>query len=235
VATIPGSFRPVDARDERRPWRDDLRDGIRWLRSHHVLWPMAIVLGTMNGADALAGATLVIFAQEVLSAGPFLFAIIGAGGAIGSILGGWAVPRLSKRLGGGTVLVIAVAGIGACAFAVAIAQTWVVVMIAFSITAMLGLGWNVVTVSLRQSVIPDHLLGRVNSVYRFMAWGSIPIGALIGGVLVTVLDGPLDRSSALRAPWLMSAAIHVGLISIVARRLNTAALDAIRPTADAQR
>lgn len=235
VATIPGSFRPVDATDEHRPWRDDLRDGIRWLRSHHVLWPMAIVLGIMNGADALAGATLVIFAQEVLSAGPFLFAIIGAGGAIGSILGGWAVPRLSKRLGGGTVLVIAVAGIGACAFAVAIAQTWVVVMIAFSITAMLGLGWNVVTVSLRQSVIPDHLLGRVNSVYRFMAWGSIPIGALIGGVLVTVLDGPLDRSSALRAPWLMSAAIHVGLISIVARRLNTAALDAIRPTADAQR
>jgi hypothetical protein len=68
-----------------------------------------------------------------------------------------------------------------------------------------------------------------------MAWGSIPIGALIGGVLVTVLDGPLDRSSALRAPWLMSAAIHIGLISIVARRLNTAALDAIRPTADAQR
>ena len=231
VATIPGSFRPVDEATERRPWRDDLRDGIRWLRSHHVLWPMAIVLGIMNGSGAMAEATLVIFAQEVLSAGPFLFAVIGAGGAIGSILGGWAVPRLSKRLGGGTVLVIAVAGIGACALAVAIAQTWVIVMVAFSITAMLGLGWNVVTVSLRQSVIPDHLLGRVNSVYRFMAWGSIPIGALIGGLLVTVLDGPLDRSTALRAPWLLSAVIHFGLIAIVVRRLNTAALDAIRPSA----
>jgi MFS family permease len=117
------------------------------------------------------------------------------------------------------VLAIAVAGLGACSFTVAIATHWVIVMIAFSLNAMLGLGWNVVTVSLRQSVIPNHLLGRVNSVYRFMAWGSIPIGAMLGGVLVSLLDGPFDRQTALRAPWLV----------IVLRRLNTAALDAIRP------
>ena len=229
VATIPGTFQPVSNGEEQRPWRADLRDGIRWLRSHSVLWPMAIVLGIMNGSGALAEATLVIFAQEVLEAGPFLFAVIGAGGAIGSILGGWAVPKISRKLGGGTVLAIAVAGLGACSFTVAIATHWVIVMIAFSLTAMLGLGWNVVTVSLRQSVIPDHLLGRVNSVYRFMAWGSIPIGAMLGGVLVSLLDGPFDRQTALRAPWLVSALIHVGILVIVLRRLNTAALDAIRP------
>ncbi len=230
VATIPGSFRPVTS-TERQPWRDDLSDGIRWLRSHQVLWPMAIVLGIMNGSGALAEATLVIFAQEVLAAGPFLFAVIGAGGAIGSIVGGWLVPRVSGRLGGGRVLVTSVAGIGLCSLAVGLTSSWVIVMLAFSVTAMLGLGWNVVTVSLRQSVIPDHLLGRVNSVYRFMAWGSIPVGALAGGTLVALLDGPLDRSTALRAPWILSAVIHISLLSLVLRRLSTAALDSIRPTA----
>lgn len=199
-------------------------------RSNPVLWPMAIVLGLMNGADALAAATLVIFAQEVLEVGPFLFAVIGAGGAIGSIVGGWFVPALSRRFGGGAVLSGAVGGLGLCALAIATAQSWPVVMVAFSLTAMFGIGWNVVTVSLRQAVIPDHLLGRVNSVYRFLAWGSIPIGAALGGLLVNVLDGPLGRTTALRWPWYVSVAIHVVLLIVVRRKLNTAALDTLRTT-----
>ncbi|MGA1345951.1 MAG: MFS transporter [Ilumatobacteraceae bacterium] len=234
IATIPGSFRPVAAHgapDGRRgSWRDDIGDGVRWLRANPVLWPMAIVLGLMNGADALAAATLVIFAQEVLGVGPFLFAVIGAGGAIGSIVGGWFVPALSRRIGGGAVLSGAVAGLGLCALAIATASAWPVVMVAFSLTAMFGIGWNVVTVSLRQSVIPDHLLGRVNSVYRFLAWGSIPVGAALGGALVGLLDGPLDRADALRSPWFVSVAIHVILLVVVRRRLGTAALDALRAT-----
>ena len=234
IATIPGSFRAVadpSAGSGPRPaWRADIRDGVRWLRSNPVLWPMAIVLGLMNGADALAAATLVIFAQEVLEVGPFLFAVIGAGGAIGSIVGGWFVPALSRRFGGGAVLSGAVGGLGLCALAIATAQSWPVVMVAFSLTAMFGIGWNVVTVSLRQAVIPDHLLGRVNSVYRFLAWGSIPIGAALGGLLVNVLDGPLGRTTALRWPWYVSVAIHVVLLIVVRRKLNTAALDTLRTT-----
>ena len=234
IATIPGSFRAVadpSAGSGPRPaWRADIRDGVRWLRSNPVLWPMAIVLGLMNGADALAAATLVIFAQEVLEVGPFLFAVIGAGGAIGSIVGGWFVPALSRRFGGGAVLSGAVGGLGLCALAIATAQSWPVVMVAFSLTAMFGIGWNVVTVSLRQAVIPDHLLGRVTSVYRFLAWGSIPIGAALGGLLVNVLDGPLGRTTALRWPWYVSVAIHVVLLIVVRRKLNTAALDTLRTT-----
>jgi len=109
-----------------------------------------------------------------------------------------------------------------------------VVLIGFALTAMFGTAWNVVTVSLRQSVIPDRLLGRVNSVYRFLAWGSIPIGAAIGGVVVAVLDGPLSRDTALRAPWIISGVVHIGLLVVVLRRLSTAALDSIRsPEAEA--
>ncbi|MDA0202319.1 MAG: MFS transporter [Actinobacteria bacterium] len=229
IATIGGTFRPnTEADTERRPWREDLREGITWLRGNRVLWPMALVLGAMNGTDALAGATLVIFAQEVLGAGPFLFAVIGTGGAIGAIVGGWFVPNLSKRFGGGTVLAVAVAGLMIIPFGIGLAGAWPVVLVGFALTAMFGTAWNVVTVSLRQSVIPDRLLGRVNSVYRFLAWGSIPIGAAIGGVIVALLDGPFDRQTALRAPWIISGLVHIALLVVVIRRLSTAALDSIR-------
>ena len=118
--------------------------------------------------------------------------------------------------------------------AIGLAGAWQVVLIGFALTAMFGTAWNVVTVSLRQSVIPDRLLGRVNSVYRFLAWGSIPIGAAIGGVVVAVLDGPLSRDAALRAPWIISGVVHIGLLVVVLRRLSTAALDSIRsPEAEA--
>ncbi|MEL0284444.1 MAG: MFS transporter, partial [Ilumatobacter sp.] len=152
IATIGGTFQPVNETDvERRPWREELREGIAWLRSNRVLWPMALVLGAMNGTDALAGATLVIFAQEVLGAGPFLFAVIGTGGALGAIVGGWFVPNLSKRFGGGTVLAVAVGGLTVIPFAIGLAGAWQVVLIGFALTAMFGTAWNVVTVSLRQS------------------------------------------------------------------------------------
>ncbi|HEX5828988.1 MAG TPA: hypothetical protein VFY23_15795, partial [Candidatus Limnocylindrales bacterium] len=53
-----------------------------------------------------------------------------------------------------------------------------------------GVMWNVVTVSLRQRIVPDALLGRVNASYRLLAWGSQPIGALLGGLIGEVLGLP---------------------------------------------
>ncbi len=80
---------------------------------------------------------------------------------------------------------------------------WLVVAVLLGITMFTGILWNVITVSLRQAVIPDRLLGRVNSVYRFFGWGMIPIGGLIGGLLVAVLDGPLSASGrcGCRGSW----------------------------------
>ena len=82
---------------------------------------------------------------------------------------------------------------------------WPVTLVMFALEALFGILWNVITVSLRQSIIPEHLLGRVNSVYRFFAWGMMPIGAAIGGVLVFVLEGVADRETALRATWIATS------------------------------
>ena len=98
----------------------------------------------------------------------------------------------------------------------------------FGIAALLASMWNVITVSLRQAVIPDHLLGRVNSVYRFLGWGMMPIGALIGGVVVAVADSFVDRQQALRAPFLLALISNLALLAFATRKLTTAKIEAVR-------
>jgi hypothetical protein len=94
--------------------------------------------------------------------------------------------------------------------------------------------WNVITVSLRQAIIPDRLLGRVNSVYRFFAWGMMPIGALLGGLIVAVVDMFASRELALRATFFANALIHAGLFVFGRARLTTAQIEAARSAGTAQ-
>jgi MFS family permease len=68
--------------------------------------------------------------------------------------------------------------------------------------------WNITTVSLRQRLIPDELLGRVNSVYRAIGWGTIPIGALVGGLVAS--------GFGLRAPYFFAGTVMM-VVAIVSR------------------
>ena len=82
--------------------------------------------------------------------------------------------------------------------------------------------WNVVTVSFRQTIIPTEILGRVNSGYRFFGWGSMPLGSIAGGLLVSILERHISRGVALRVPFLVAGAI--GLINwLVVRNSFTSA------------
>ena len=102
VFLIAGQFRaPRTEAAEQRPWRHELAEGVRWLRGHELLWPMAIILGLMNAIGMMLYATLVLYGQEVLGASATTFALMGTGGAIGGIVGSLAAPRVSQILGAG--------------------------------------------------------------------------------------------------------------------------------------
>lgn len=229
VALVPGTFR-VERPDRSAPapWRAELAEGVRWLWGHALLRPMAIVLGIMNAASMMTGAVFVLFAQEVLTIGPTLFAVVGMGGAIGGIVGGAVAPELSRRLGSGACLGITLAGSAAIGFAMAVTSWWPVAFVLFTLTTLVGVLWNVITVSLRQTIIPEHLLGRVNSVYRFFAWGMMPIGAAVGGLVVLVVEGIGSRELALRATWFLSGVVHLALWAVARRRLTTERIEAAR-------
>jgi len=91
--------------------------------------------------------------------------------------------------------------------------------------------WNVITVSLRQTIIPDHLLGRVNSVYRFFAWGMMPIGTALGGLIVWFTEIFGTREMALRMPWFVAGVLHLVLFVFAAPKLTTAKIEAARAAA----
>jgi hypothetical protein len=192
------------SRVERRPWKVELAEGFRWLWSHDLLRTLAIVLGLLNMLGTMSTATFVLFGQEVLDTSPTEFAILGTSGAVGGIVGGWTASAVARRIGVGPSLALTLLGGGAVTITIGLMSWWPAVWLllgAFMFTAVL---WNVITVSFRQTVIPDHLLGRVNSVYRFFGWGMMPVGAALGGLIVVLGEQVASREVAQRLPWLIA-------------------------------
>ena len=230
IASLAGSFRPIqsDAPREKINFRAEIREGFDWLWVHPLLRPMAIILGCMNGLGTMVGAVYILFAQEVLHTTVFIFAILGTAGAIGGTIGGFFAPKVSAKLGSGPSLALALAAAPIGNLIIGLTSSWQVVWVVTAFETFVAILWNTITVSLRQSIIPPALLGRVNSVYRFFAWGSIPIGMFVGGGLVTVMTHVVSRESALRAPYLISVVLGLLLWALAAPRLTTAKIEKAR-------
>ena len=210
-------------------WWGEIKEGVIWLWRHPLLRPMAIILGFLNALASVVFATFVLFAQEILGVTAFVFAILGAAGAIGGVLGSVLAPRISKALGSGASLYTTFIAMAASTAIIGLTSNWIVAFVAFAISSFFGVLWNVITVSLRQTIIPDHLLGRVNSVYRFFAWGMMPIGLAVGGLLVSGIElAGGSRDLALRMPWFLTAVAYVLLFIYAAPKLTTAKIEAAR-------
>ncbi len=222
---------PASSVVERKPWKSELSEGFRWLWHHELLRPLAIILGFLNLLFALSGATLVLFAQEVLDTSTLEFAFLATAGAAGGIVGGWSASWVSARLGPGPSLWSTLIVGGLTSVATGLASDWPIAWVMFALSMFVAVLWNVITVSLRQSIIPDHLLGRVNSVYRFFAWGMMPIGALVGGAIIVIAERVGSRELALRLPWIVAGISQFVLLAFAAPRLTTAKIEAARAAA----
>jgi MFS family permease len=163
----------------------DIAEGMRYLWRHRVLRTMAIMVGVMNLA---AVATQAVFVLYAVRPGPMNlsepeFGILITTFAAGSLVGSFAAAPLERRFGRVPLLFFSVFAT-AVSFAVpAFTASAFIIGPAFVISGLFVVVWNVITVSLRQRIVPNHLLGRVNSAYRLFAWGTQPIGALLGGVV----------------------------------------------------
>lgn len=182
---VPGSFR-VHREGPRTGLLADIREGFDFLIHHRVLRTLAAMTGVSNFASSVSFAVFVLFAVGPGSPMGLTepeFGILGTAMAIGSVLGSLAATRLTARLGRARSITAAIA-----LFALSLAtpafttNPWVIGLM----WALSGVGialWNVIVVSLRQQLSPDAVLGRVNSCYRLLAWGTIPLGSLAGGLL----------------------------------------------------
>lgn len=220
----PVTIEPV----ERAGWRAEIKEGFLWLWNHQFLRSLAIILGLLNLLGAVGATTLVLFAQEELATTPAEFAFLSIGGAIGGVIGGWTGSMIAARLGPGPSLWMTLGVGGLTSLVIAGSSSWILVAAMFALSTLFGTVWNVITVSLRQSIIPDHLLGRVNSVYRFFAWGMIPIGAISAGLIIAVAEVFTDRSAALRSPWVVAGIGQLLILVVGGKRLTTSRIEAAR-------
>jgi MFS family permease len=181
---VPGAFRV--GREHKTTLRFDVGEGLRFLWNQKILRTLALMTGVFNFASSAAFAVFVLFAVGPASAMKLSevgYGLLLTASALGALVGSFISERAETKLGRSKSLTLTIFGSALFVGAPAFTNSPYVLGPIFFVGGILIMLWNVITVSLRQRITPDRLLGRVNSAYRLLAWGSMPLGAAAGGLL----------------------------------------------------
>ena len=178
--------RPFNAplQPRRTSIRQDIVEGLRYVLRHPVLRNISLMMAMINVVQTTAGVQIVLFAKEALGATDsevgLFFAAAGAGAFVLGLLAG----PLRKRFSFGNVALGALMLSGLLTSALAITQSLWLGVVIWALASGCGLLFNINTGALRQSIVPNHMLGRVISIAMVRAWSANPVGAVGGGLLV---------------------------------------------------
>ena len=175
---------------ERAPTADRLRtriaQGVQFVRRSAFLREMVAIVGWMNLVFNGAFLVLIVRAQR-LGGSPGQIGLMLAAYGLGGILGAIAAPTLQRRLPGRVVLISIAWLWTALGIALAFAPSLVWLAVLVFVLNLFGAPYNVVIGARMYALVPEEIFGRVRSVGRIVAWGTIPIGTLLGGVLADKL------------------------------------------------
>jgi MFS family permease len=180
-----------DENGEKPRMKTELKEGLSFVLENPNLKAQAGCTGTSNFFSQFAFTLLLLFAVRELDLEPGVIGLVLSLGAIGGLAGAVFATRVSARFGIGPTSIASIALSGPAMLLFALAPSGIAAL-PFLVTGMLVLGvtivvYNIVQVSYRQAICPPRLQGRMNSVMRFMVWGTIPLGNLAGGACATVL------------------------------------------------
>ena len=191
-------------------FRDDVLDGLRYLRDHKALRRLTEILAFVNFFYFAAISLLVLYNDEILGGSDITFTALSVSAAVGTVISRFFIQRLAGAKGTTTTMVISM-------WLWAIATTVMALTsnssIAIASNAVLGIGtglWLSLNTTLRQQLTPSRMLGRMNAASRTVSWGIVPFGAAFGGFAARFLG--------LRGPFILSAISMVGC-AIIGRRL----------------
>ncbi|MBF4768681.1 MFS transporter [Nocardioides agariphilus] len=227
IALMTGRFLARPADSPRSRLLTDIQVGLRYLWDSPLLRTLALLVGGMNLSVFAALSVLPVFAVDPgpMGLSPFAFGLLLSAGAVGCVIGAFSVQRLQRKVGRAWLLRLGVLAAAATCAAPLLTQPILVV----GVLAVAGIGemcWDVITVSLRQRIVPEHLIGRVNAGYRLVAYGSMPIGAAIGGVL----GQTLGLRWVFAIGTLASVSLLLGMSAVSDRAMDTAEMDAAGST-----
>jgi MFS family permease len=209
ISVFSLAFIKQDFQRERAPranssLRSEISEGVRWLWGQPLLRFLALLGGGLNLVLASNGLQLILLAKD-LGAPEAAIGTLFSIGSIGGLAGAMVAAKILKRFG------FAVAFIGsiwvtALSYPLLILAPNIVVlgMVAGILFTMIPI-LSVATFSYRSALVPDELQGRVNSVFRLISWGTQPVGALIGGILLERTGAP-NTVLVCTVGWLLIAA-----------------------------
>jgi MFS family permease len=181
LALIGRNFNAPREEGPRRAIRQDIVDGLRYVLGHPVLRGISAMMALINLVSATVYAQLVVFAKRQLDASDTQVALLYAAGSAGVVLLSLAAGPVRRRLSFSVAALGALLLHGLLMVALAATHWYWAALVLWAAIAGLGMFFNINTGSLRQQIVPNHLLGRVISIAGVLAWSAIPVGALAGG------------------------------------------------------
>ncbi|MEE8331430.1 MAG: MFS transporter [Acidimicrobiia bacterium] len=215
LLSVGGSFRP--AREKRPSVTRDIRAGFGFLWREPIIRAFAIGAGVINLGYTAAAAVLVLHAQDNLGLDELGFGLLLASAAVGGVAGAQLAPRTIRRFGRRPSVLVSVVAVAAGIAIMGLANDLTTAAAGFALFGFAGEIWNVVSVTYRQSVTPDEMLGRVMSGFRVIAYGAFPVGAALGGVIASTLS--------LRTAFFVGAGIIGALLPFLALTTRHHSLD----------
>jgi MFS family permease len=175
---------------ERPSIRHEIGEGLSFVFHHPILRAIAGTTSTANFFNGVQTAVEVVFLVRVLHQPPGVIGLLFGAGSIGGLLGAFSSSRAARLLGGAraTILASAVSGLAGLLLPLTGRGTALSLFaLGLFFSAFGAIVYNVNQVSFRQRLCPERLLGRMNATIRFLVWGTLPIGGLLGGLLGTVI------------------------------------------------
>jgi MFS family permease len=173
---------------EQRPVLEEIKEGLHVVLSNPLLRSIAGCTGSSNLFSNAMFAVFLLYATRELHIEPAALGLIFAAQGPGALLGALFADRLARTFGLGPTIVGSIS-IGALFSLLVPLASGPQPLIVATLMVSLFVGgfsspvYNINQVSLRQAITPDRLQGRMNASMRFIVWGTIPIGALLGGTL----------------------------------------------------
>jgi MFS family permease len=183
LAIIRHSFNVAEPR-AKTSIRQDVVEGLRYVLRHPVLRNISAMMALVNLVGTSAFAQLVLFGKERLHATDSEIGLLFAADSLGVVVLSLAAGPLRKRWRFSTVALGALMLSGGLMVVFAFVQVYWVAVPLWGVISGLGILFNINTGSLRQAIVPNHLLGRVISVAMVLAWSANPIGAVLGGLAI---------------------------------------------------
>ena len=162
----------------------DVREGLSYVIAHPVLRNISLMMALINFVGATTFTQLVLFAHDRLDVGPRGVGAMFAAGSAGVVVTGLLAGRLRKRFSFTALAMTSLMLMGAIQVVFAGVTWFWLALPLWAASSGLGILFNINTGSLRQAIVPNHMLSRILSIAAVLAWSAIPAGALIGGLVV---------------------------------------------------